>query len=105
VYPEEIENEFQLFEEIDQILVRGFVLDKKMKTEGIEALVYPSPDFFKTAEHGAGGIVKEQIQACIEKIVAEVNQRLLPYQRIERTTLLDERLEETTTKKIKRNVV
>jgi long-chain acyl-CoA synthetase len=105
VYPEEIENEFQLFEEIDQILVRGFVLDKKMKTEGIEALVYPNPEFFTTAGGGTGGIAKEQIQACIEKIVAEVNQRLLPYQRIERTILLDERLEETTTKKIKRNVV
>jgi long-chain acyl-CoA synthetase len=105
VYPEEIENEFQLFEEIDQILVRGFMLDKKLKTEGIEALVYPNIDFFKAAENGSGHITKEQARERIEKIVAEVNQRLLPYQRIERSTLLSERLEETTTKKIKRNVV
>ncbi|MDR1072950.1 MAG: long-chain fatty acid--CoA ligase, partial [Treponema sp.] len=98
VYPKEIENEFQLFEEIEQILVRGFELDKKMKTEGIEALVYPSPDVFK-------GAPKEQIKTRIDAIVSEVNQRLLPYQKIEKTTILDERMEETTTKKIKRDAV
>jgi long-chain acyl-CoA synthetase len=99
VYPEEIENEFQLFEEIDQILVRGFVTDKKMKTEGIEALVYPSPDLF------APGVPGEEIKARIDRIIAEVNQRLLPYQRIEKTTILDKPMEMTTTKKIKRETV
>jgi long-chain acyl-CoA synthetase len=98
VYPEEIENEFQLFEEIEQILVRGFVIDKKMKTEGIEALVYPSPDVFK-------GKSAEEIKPRIDAIISEVNQRLLPYQKIEKITLLDERMEETTTKKIKRDAV
>jgi long-chain acyl-CoA synthetase len=99
VYPEEIENEFQLFEEIDQILVRGFVTDKKMKTEGIEALVFPSPDFFKP------GTSREEIKDRIDKIIAEVNQRLLPYQRITKTTILDAPMEMTTTKKIKRDTV
>jgi long-chain acyl-CoA synthetase len=98
VYPEEIENEFQLFEEIDQILVRGFVLDKKMKTEGIEALVYPDQEFFKAGNPA-------QIKQRIEEIVSEVNQRLLPYQKIEKTIVLDKRMEETTTKKIKRDAV
>jgi long-chain acyl-CoA synthetase len=98
VYPEEIENEFQLFEEIEQILVRGFEIDKKMRTEGIEALVYPSPDVFKEMS-------KEQVKARISAIISEVNQRLLPYQKIEKTTILDERMEETTTKKIKRDTV
>ncbi|MDR2020843.1 MAG: AMP-binding protein [Treponema sp.] len=106
VYPEEIENEFQLFEEIDQILVRGYVLDKKMKTEGIEALVYPSPDFFAAPGAASGGAPsQEQIRDRIEKIIAEVNQRLLPYQRIERVTVLDTPMEMTTTKKIKRDAV
>jgi long-chain acyl-CoA synthetase len=104
VYPEEIENEFQLFEEIEQILVRGYVLDKKMKTEGIEGLVYPNPDFFAASESGAAPS-KEQIKERIEKIIAEVNQRLLPYQRIERLKILDEPMEMTTTKKIKRDAV
>jgi long-chain acyl-CoA synthetase len=103
VYPEEIENEFQLFEEIEQILVRGFVLDKKLKTEGIEALVYPSPDFFNQQE--GSNFSKEAVKARIEGIISEVNQRLLPYQRIEKITILDEPMEMTTTKKIKRDAL
>jgi long-chain acyl-CoA synthetase len=103
VYPEEIENEFQLFDEIDQILVRGFILDKKLKTEGIEALVYPSPEAFKNAEGAA--ISKEQIKTRMDKIISEVNARLLPYQKIEKLTMLDEPMEMTTTKKIKRDTV
>ncbi|MDR2480818.1 MAG: AMP-binding protein [Spirochaetaceae bacterium] len=99
VYPEEIENEFQLFEEIEQILIRGFVLDKKLKTESIEALIYPNREFFNRSGENS----KEQITARMEAIVSEVNKRLLSYQKIERTTLLDEPLEMTTTKKIKRN--
>ncbi len=96
VYPEEIENEFQLYEEIEQILVRGFVSDKKMKIEGIEALVFPNAEAFKNGQ---------DVQARIGEIIAEVNQRLLPYQRIEKTTILDEAMEMTTTKKIKRTAV
>jgi long-chain acyl-CoA synthetase len=96
VYPEEIENEFQLYEEIDHILIRGFTADKKLQTEGIEALVYPSPEWFPSDKP------REEIQAEIEKIVSEVNQRLLPYQKIDRTILLEEPMEMTTTKKIKR---
>jgi long-chain acyl-CoA synthetase len=98
VYPEEIENEFQLFEEIDQILIRGFVSDKKGNRESIEALVFPNLDYFKNA----GATLKKEIASRISGIVAEVNKRLLPYQKIEKTTLLDEALEMTTTKKIKR---
>ncbi|MDR1251226.1 MAG: AMP-binding protein [Treponema sp.] len=99
VYPEEIENEFQLFEEIDQILVRGFVLDKKIKSEGIEALVYPNPEY---KDENSAALSKEAIKDRIERIIAEVNQRLLPYQKIARTIILDEPMEMTTTKKIKR---
>jgi long-chain acyl-CoA synthetase len=106
VYPEEIENEFQLFEEIDHILVRGFVQDKKMKTEGIEALVYPSPDIFASRDNSnAAFSSREDIKSRMEAIIAKVNQRLLPYQRIERVTVLDEPMEMTTTKKIKREAV
>jgi long-chain acyl-CoA synthetase len=96
VYPEEIENEFQLYEEIDHIMIRSFTADKKSKTEGIEALVYPNPEWYPRDKPG------EEIRAEIEKIVSEVNQRLLPYQKIDRTIILDEPMEMTTTKKIKR---
>jgi len=103
VYPEEIENEFQLFEEIDQILVRGYTAGKKESSEHIEALVYPSQDF-AWAEGDAkpdGNLIKKRI----EGIISEVNQRLLPYQRIERTVILETPMEMTTTKKIKRGNV
>ncbi|MDR1390560.1 MAG: AMP-binding protein [Treponema sp.] len=95
VYPEEIENEFQLFEEVDQILIKGYQKGQN-KSEHIEALVYPSADF-KWNDSGEAAI-----KARIEAVVSEVNTRLLPYQRIERVEILKEPLEMTTTKKIKR---
>ena len=102
VYPEEIENEFQLFEEIEQIMLRGFVSDKKNKTEEIEALVYPNHEF----KDGTGNApAPEQMKDLIEKIISDVNKRLLPYQRIQRTIILDKAMEMTTTKKIKRGDV
>jgi long-chain acyl-CoA synthetase len=99
VYPEEIENEFQLFEEIEQILIRGYTPDKKTMSENIEALVYPNPEF-----KDENGILlsKGHMAARIYKIISIVNQRLLPYQRIEKTTILNKPMEMTTTKKIKR---
>jgi long-chain acyl-CoA synthetase len=99
VYPEEIENEFQLFDEIEQILIRGFLQDTKMKTEGIEALVYPNPEF---KDEKGEAPSKEAVKARIDSIITEVNQRLQPYQKITRTEILDKPLEMTTTKKIKR---
>jgi long-chain acyl-CoA synthetase len=99
VYPEEIENEFQLYDEIDQILIRGFVLDKKTKSENIEALVYPNPEYRDAAGNAPSA---EQINLRINEIISEVNKRLQPYQRIERTTILGKPMEMTTTKKIKR---
>jgi long-chain acyl-CoA synthetase len=99
VYPEEIENEFQLFEEIEQILVKGYTPDKKTKSENIEALVYPNPEF---KDENGDMPSAEQMKARIDKIISIVNLRLLPYQRIERTTILDKQMEMTTTKKIKR---
>jgi len=99
VYPEEIENEFQLYEEIDQILIRGYVQDKKMKSETIEALVYPNPEYKDT-----NGTIPDTAQMTnrINEIITEVNQRLQPYQKIDRVVILDKPMEMTTTKKIKR---
>jgi long-chain acyl-CoA synthetase len=96
VYPEEIENEFQLYEEIDQILIRGYVKDKQIKSEEIEALVYPNPEL---------KLEKDAIKAKVDSIISDVNLRLLPYQKITRTVILDAPLEMTTTKKIKRTII
>ena len=103
VYPEEIENEFQLYyEDIEQIMVRSYIKDETMKTEGIEALVYPNPE----KKNAAGQTPSAQeIKVRVEAIVSEVNHKLQPYQRIERTVILSEAMEMTTTKKIKRDSV
>jgi long-chain acyl-CoA synthetase len=90
VFPEEIEDEFQLFDEIEQILIRGYILDAKMKTEGIEALIYPNQEAEdKSREH-------------FKTVIDEVNSGLKPYQKIGQFHILDEAMEMTTTKKIKR---
>ncbi len=106
VYPEEIEDEFQLYDEVEQILVRGYMRDKKMREEDIEALVYPDLDLF-AERHGTKGSEPnwDAIQERLEEIVAEVNKRLQPYQRISRVKPLSAPMEMTTTKKIKRHEV
>ncbi len=93
VFPEEIEDKFQLYDEVEQILVRGYMLDAKMKSEGIEALIYPGEN--------AGDIPKSRFQAIIDA----VNLELKPYQKIMRFSVLDEPMAMTTTKKIKRFAV
>lgn len=110
VYPEEIENAFQLYGEISQILVRGYHAEGTDGGELIEALVYPDPDFFAAAGPGAAedgsALPPDQIEERIKAIVAEVNhEHLQPYQRITRTTILDTPMEMTSTKKIKRQKV
>lgn len=110
VYPEEIENAFQLYHEISQILVRGYPTGKPTGGELIEAVVYPDPEFFAAGGPGArsDGTAPspKEIQRRIEEIVAEVNkEQLQPYQRISRTVLRETEMEMTSTKKIKRQQV
>ncbi len=64
-------------------------------TEEIEALFYPSEDLRKNRNN-------DEIEARMNEIVHEVNKELQPYMRITRIRLLDEALEMTSTKKIKR---
>ncbi len=105
VYPEEIENAFQLYyNDIEQITVQGFIMDKETHSEGIEALVYPADDLLKRL-----GVAREiattaePVHTYIGEIVEKVNKGKQPYQRISKTTLLAEPLEMTTTRKVKRN--
>lgn len=103
VYPEEIENAFQLYDEIEQVLVCGYDLDAKMKKEGIEVQLLPSTDFFNAeAKKLKKQINKADIEKRLKTIVETVNGTLQTYQRITKVTILTEALEMTTTKKIKR---
>jgi len=111
VYPEEIENRFQLFEEVEQVLVRGYIEDAKTQSEGIEALLYPSVDHFRARagreddKSSPEGVDWEAAESSVRRVVEEVNQHLLPYQKISRITVLRSPMEETTTKKVKRHVL
>lgn len=95
VYPEEIEDKFQLYTFIDQVLIRGYLKDEKNESEGIEVLFYLNPEY--TVE-----MRKDEIYTEMTDIVKEVNRNLRPYQRIDKTTVLNEPMAMTTTKKIKR---
>ena len=95
VFPEEIEDKFQLYNEIDQICVVPFVKNEATKSEGIKALVYPNQDWLK--EEGY-----EKAEKKINQIIAEVNKDSQPYKRIEKILITKEALPTTSTKKIKR---
>ena len=100
VFPEEIEDMFQLYQQIDQILIRGFQMKKDVPCECIEAVIYPSEDYYKGKD-----LSKEDMQKEMEAIVTEVNRNLAGYKKIEKVTVVDKPMEMTTTKKIKRNLV
>jgi long-chain acyl-CoA synthetase len=105
VYPEEIEHRFQLYTEVEQIMIKGYMLDAKQHIEGIQAFIYPSREYFEQAAGKSGQTIDSgDVEARIRRVVDEVNARMLPYQRIDKVTILGEPLEMTTTKKVKRFV-
>lgn len=105
VYPEEIENAFQLFyNEIEQITVCGYKTGEESADEEVEALIYIS-DALYTKNAGSRGETEsdKKAQAAVSEIVNAVNKDLQPYQRITKITFLEKPLEMTTTQKVKRH--
>lgn len=100
VYPEEIEDAFQLYGQIDQIMVHGYLSNKQMRSEGVEAFIHPDYEYYKEL-----GYTEKQIEEDINKIVSDVNRKLASYKKITKTTILKEPMAMTTTKKIQRNKV
>jgi long-chain acyl-CoA synthetase len=105
VFPEEIEDHFQLYNEIDTICVLGYIVDKKTKSEGIRALIYPAEAYTDAMEKEHGKASKAKIEERMDVIVSEVNRKLQSYKKITRTTVVDEPLAMTSTKKVKRYLV
>jgi long-chain acyl-CoA synthetase len=101
VFPEELEDHFQLYHQIEQIMVRGFMADEASRSEGIEALIFPSKEHFESL----GIYETEEIHKEIIQGVKAVNRELLPYKRINRVRIVEEALPMTSTRKIKRPVV
>ncbi len=104
VFPEEIENRFQMYyNEIEQITAAGYTPREGDPSEEVEVMVYPTDDIYKKFEVSRGSAEGDAIvQKEINEIIESVNKKLLPYQRITKTTYLEEPLEMTTTKKVKR---
>jgi long-chain acyl-CoA synthetase len=97
VFPEEIEDHFQLYNEIGQICVIGYVKNAAMKTEGIKAVIYPSTEFVEEVKEDA-----KKIEERVNEIISAVNKELKSYQKIEKIVVAKEALPTTSTKKIKR---
>lgn len=103
VYPEEVEDSFQLYDDIQQITVQEYQETKTSEIE-IEALIYPADDLYKrfnvdrSADPENPNVVKE-----VQKIVNKVNSTLPSYAHISKITILKEALEMTTSLKVKRN--
>ena len=95
VFPEEIEDHFQLYNEIDQICIVPFIKDAAKKSEGIKALIFPNQDWLKEVGDSAA-------EKRINQIISEVNKDSQPYKRIEKILITKEALPTTSTKKIKR---
>ncbi|HAN42323.1 MAG TPA: long-chain fatty acid--CoA ligase, partial [Sphaerochaeta sp.] len=96
VFPEEIEDHFQLYYDIEQICVVGYDVDSKMKIEGVAAIIYPSEDCRKNYPDVA------KLKEHMDKIVEEVNHDLLQYKKIRKVFVVNEPLAMTSTKKIQR---
>ena len=99
VFPEEIEDHFQLYDEIDQICIIGYLVNKETKAEGIRAIIYPSA----SAKKSYGD--EEKLKARMNEIISEVNRELQSYKKITRMDISASPLPMTSTKKIKRNEV
>ncbi len=98
IFPEEIEDHFQLNQQIEQILVRGYIVNKETQAEGIEAVIFPNIEYF-TSE---GVYNRQMIVEELKDLILEHNKDFLFYKRIQRLRVLDKQMEKTTTQKIKR---
>ena len=81
-------------------------MDEEHKSEGIESLIYPSDDMLaRLGVERKDSANSDAVFAELKAIVDKVNKTLQPYARISKITVLQEPLEMTTTKKVKRNLL
>ena len=99
VFPEEIEDHFQLYDDIEQICIIGYLIDRAMKAEGIRAVIYPSEKARKNYPD------EKALKARMDEIISEVNRDLQSYKKITKVDITSSPLPMTSTKKIKRNEV
>lgn len=106
VYPEEIEDSFQLYYDVAQVTVRGYYRENDKTSEEIEALIYVSDEVYKRLNlKREEDFVQKPVYDEIMKIVSKVNKTLQSYEQISKVTILKELLEMTPSQKVKRNFV
>lgn len=98
VYPEELEDAFQFYDEYEQILIKGYLKNKETLSEGIEVVFYPTEEF-------SSGKTPLEIKSRFQEIVKEVNKTFQSYKIIDVVHVVKEPMAMTTTKKIKRTEV
>lgn len=105
VYPEEIEDGFQLYDDVQQVTVRGYYDENDKTSEQIEALIYPSDGLFnRLGLNRSISSIQKEVVAEIKKIVSKVNKNFQAYSQITKISLLKKPLEMTTSQKVKRNL-
>lgn len=97
VFPEEIEDSFQLYDDIDQICVRGYVADAAKKIEGIMAIVHPSDTCTAKFKDDMPGLLDH-----IGSIITEVNATFPSYKKIRKLALYMDKFPVSSTAKIQR---
>ena len=100
VFPEEIEDKYQLYSEIGQCCVIGYMKNKERQAEGIQMVIVPSEDYMASINGD-----KATAEKHMNELVESVNHTLQPYKRVERVTVVYQALPMTSTKKIKRKDV
>ncbi len=97
VFPEEVEDAFQLYDDIDQICVRGYVVDTKQKIEGIMAIVHPSDACMDQYKDNMAGLLDH-----IGTIIHDVNITLPSYKKIRKLAISKEKFPLSSSAKIQR---
>ncbi len=100
VFPEEVEDPFQLYNDIDQVCVIGYMADKALKKEGIRIIIVPSQAYMDSV-----GNDKAVIEKHMNDIVDTVNRGAASHKRITKVTVSYSPLPMTSTKKVKRSDV
>ena len=100
VFPEEVEDPFQLYGEIEQICVLGYIADKARRKEELRAIIVPSKDLIDSC-----GGDKTAVEKRINEIVDTVNRGTSSHKRITMVDVVYEALPMTSTKKVKRGDV
>ncbi len=100
VFPEEIEDKFQLCSEIAQLCVIGYMMDPKLRKEGIRIIIRFTDEYLGSIGHDT-----EEAERHASELVDKVNRELLGYKRITMITVTDKTLPMTSSSKVRRNEV